>query len=496
MASQGGAGWGFDDDAEAPSGGAMVEREAWTPTRANQEVAARTRDLRGLRVCGEVSQPRLSGGHLYFDLKDERSRMRAVVWRSTLQRSRIELRDGDQIICHGDLDVWVQGGSYSLVVHRTEPAGVGALFAALQRLPAKLEAEGLFAPERKRRLPFLPQRVGIVTALGGAALRDVLRVLHDRFPVAVLIAPAKVQGPGAAQSIVEALQRLDATSTCDVIIVGRGGGSIEDLWAFHDERLVRAIAGCRAPVVSAVGHETDTLLSDLVADVRAPTPTAAAELVVPRLLDLQARLAELRGRARQVLSRRLQRDHRELALLERRLSGDRILAPQVAALEAMRARLEARVAVQLHGARRLLEALRARLQRCEPRRRLDAARLRRERLQARLLACGVALTRGRRRRHERAVARLQQIGGAGRLFLAPRQRFGLLSVRLLGLDPRLALRRGFAIVRHPDTGAVVRDASEVQPGTALALLLARGRLDVIVERSRSGDGATEGQQRS
>ncbi len=472
-----------DDDREADGGGWQAEpTQLWTPTRTNQEIAGRVRDLRGLRVQGEVSQPRASSGHLYFELKDERSRLRAVIWRSTMQRQRIELRDGDQVICTGDLDVWVQGGTYSLVVAKVERAGIGALWAALQRLRQQLQAEGLFDATRKKPLPPLPKTVGIVTAPGGAALRDMLRVLHDRYPVRVLVAPAKVQGPGAGASVAEALTRLDQSGLCDVIIVGRGGGSIEDLWAFHEEIVARAIAACVTPVVSAVGHETDTLLSDLVADVRAPTPTAAAEMVVPRLTDLQGRLDELRRRAEGLLRRQLLRDRREWSLLASRLSGDRLTAERAAALDQLGRRLAGAALGGTTRRRRRVDALRLRLERADPRRRLAAGRLALQRLLGRLAAAAPLQDGRARRRLARLDSRLLAVGGGDRLLARPRQRLAVLQARLQALDPRLALQRGFAIVRDPTSGALLHDAAATTVGAQLQVILARGELGVAVQR--------------
>ena len=458
----------WDDDAEI-----------WTPTTTNQAVAQRMRDLRGLRVRGEVSQPRQSGGHLYFELKDRNARIRAVIWRSTLARLRVDLRDGDDVVCTGDLDVWVQGGTYSLVVQRVERGGIGAAFAALQRLRAQLEREGMFDPARKRRLPALPKTVGVVTAENGAALRDILRVLHDRFPVRVVIAPCRVQGQGAAREIADALDRLDRSGLCDVIIVGRGGGSIEDLWAFNEEPVARAILACRTPVVSAVGHETDTLLSDLCADVRGPTPTAAAEMVVPRQRDLLARVAELRLRLAQRVRRATDARRREWSLLDARLSGDRLTAERRRVIDALVARLERAERADTAAARRRLASLLRRLAEADPRHRVATGRQRQQRLTARLLSAGGSLVPARRLRAERLRGVLL---GQRRTLTPPRRAaFAALRAQLLALDPTAALRRGYAIVQRPADGRAVRDAAEVASGDALRVLLGRGALVATVQ---------------
>lgn len=458
----------WDDDAEI-----------LTPTTTNQAVASRLRELRGLRVRGEVSQPRRSGGHLYFELKDRSARLRAVIWRSTLQRLRLDLRDGDDVICTGDLDLWVQGGTYSLVVQRVERGGIGAAFAALQRLRAQLQEEGLFDPARKKPLPKLPRTVGVVTAQTGAALRDILRVLHDRFPVRVVVTPARVQGQGASAEIADALLHLDRSGLCDVIIVGRGGGSIEDLWAFNEEPVARAIAACRTPVVSAVGHETDTLLSDLVADVRAPTPTAAAEMVVPRHADLLGRIAELRRRLGQRMQRLAAVRRREWALLDARVSGDRLTAERRRAVDALLARIERAERAERAAARRRLALLTRRLTEADPRQRLAAARRRHQQLTARLQSAGAALGPRRRLRHTRVEAAL--LAQAQRIATPRRARFATLRAQLRALDPKSALHRGFAIVRRPEDGRALRDAAEAELGGSVEILLAHGGLQARVE---------------
>lgn len=235
-------------------------------------------------VCGEVSDmARPRSGHVYFTLKDEHAQLRSVIWRGTAQRLRFEMHDGLELICQGNVEVYAPRGSYQLIVRHVEPRGLGALELALRQLRAKLEAEGLFAPELKKPLPAFPRRIAFVTSPTGAAIRDFLEVLRRRWSdVQVLIIPARVQGEGAASEIASGIATANRLKDPpDVLVVGRGGGSLEDLWCFNEEAVVRAIYASKIPVVSAVGHEIDVTLSDLAADLRALTPSEAAERIVP-----------------------------------------------------------------------------------------------------------------------------------------------------------------------------------------------------------------------
>ncbi len=239
--------------------------------------------LQDLWVAGEVSNlSRPASGHVYFTLKDDQASLRCVIWRPDAARLREGIADGIAVEAHGYISIYESGGQYQLYVDDLRPAGEGLLYQEFLRLKARLEAEGLFDPQRKRPLPDWPDRIGVVTSPTGAALQDVLHVLRRRFPLAeVILAPTPVQGERAPEGIVEALQALNKYSRPDVILVVRGGGSIEDLWAFNDERVARAIASSQTPVVSGVGHETDFTIADFTADVRAPTPSAAAEIATP-----------------------------------------------------------------------------------------------------------------------------------------------------------------------------------------------------------------------
>jgi len=277
------------------------------------ELTARIKDLLeggfpSVWVAGEVSNfSRPQSGHCYFTLKDDVAQIRAVMWRGTASKLKFNLADGLEVLCRGHLDVYAPRGSYQLVVDELEPKGVGALELALRKLRDKLAAEGLFDPARKRRLPTFPKRLAFVTSPTGAAVRDFLEVLRRRWRgVDVLIVPARVQGEGAVAEIVAGIRAANRLKPApDVLIIGRGGGSLEDLWSFNEEAVVRAIAASRIPTVSAVGHEIDVTLADLAADVRALTPSEAAERVVPAAEELAARLRHHRERLRVASLRRL-----------------------------------------------------------------------------------------------------------------------------------------------------------------------------------------------
>lgn len=263
--------------------------------------------LQDVWVQGEVSNlSRPSSGHVYFTLKDPSATLRCVMWRSTALRQAALPREGEAVQAHGSLNIYEAGGQYQLYVDLIRPAGEGVLYQEFLRLKARLEAEGLFDPSRKRPVPTWPHRIGVVTSPTGAALRDILNTLRRRYPLAeVVIAPTAVQGAEAPAGIVAALEAINRLVSPDVILLARGGGSIEDLWAFNDERVARAIVASPAPVISGVGHETDFTIADFASDLRAPTPTAAAELATPDRAELLASLAEMQQRLLRAIQARL-----------------------------------------------------------------------------------------------------------------------------------------------------------------------------------------------
>jgi len=280
------------------------------------------RELEAVWVVGEISNFRIPpSGHLYFTLKDDRSQIAGVMFRRQGLELSFEPEDGMEVLCFGRVSLYPARGDLQLYVETMEPRGSGALYLAFEQLKKRLGEEGLFAPERKRALPFLPSSIGIVTSLKGAALRDMLRILRDRFPDRrVVIRPVKVQGDGAAWEVAEAIGELGQSGMVEVMIVGRGGGSLEDLWAFNEEIVARAIFNAPVPVISAVGHEVDFTIADFVADHRAPTPTAAAEMVVPRKEVLSEQIRVLQGRLVRVTQSRLENAREAWAGLARRLA--------------------------------------------------------------------------------------------------------------------------------------------------------------------------------
>lgn len=265
--------------------------------------------LRRVYLRGEISNfTNHRSGHLYFSLKDEGGLVRAVMFRGSASRLAFLPENGMKVLVRGSVSLFVRDGSYQIYVNEMEPDGVGALYLAFERLKKKLAAEGLFSEERKRPLPKIPTRIGVITSPTGAAVRDIMNILGRRFPYAeVLLYPALVQGSDAPASLIRGLEALNGRGSVDVIIIGRGGGSIEDLWAFNDEALARAIAASRIPVISAVGHETDFTIADFVADRRAPTPSAAAEIAVPDTAELMRKFTNITTHTELLLSRRIER---------------------------------------------------------------------------------------------------------------------------------------------------------------------------------------------
>jgi exodeoxyribonuclease VII large subunit len=409
-------------------------------------------------VSGEVSNcRRQSSGHVYLNLKDDGASLQAVIFRSQARYLRFDLKDGLEVLAMGRLSVYAPRGQYQLIVDHVEPKGLGALQAAFEALKEKLAKEGLFDPNRKKPLPRLPRKVGVVTSPTGAAVRDFLRVLGRRNPhVSALIAPARVQGDGAAGEIARQLARLDARGDCDLIVLTRGGGSIEDLWAFNEEAVARAVAACRTPVVCAVGHEVDFTIADFVADLRAPTPSAAAEMIAPEHRAMVRELRGLRDRLGHAMGRRLeQRRARLLSTWGRIADPRRVLADRRLRLEALRERAESTVADALRRRERHLAGFRERLDRQHPRARLH--RLHRD-LEQRAMQLSAAVERS--------------LGGA-------RRRQAELAGKLDALSPLKVLGRGYALVQAAD-GRVVRAAGDVQAGDALGIRVGRGRIEATV----------------
>ena len=438
-------------------------------------VAELTSGIRGLLetafgelwVEGELSNCKVwNSGHMYFTLKDDTSQIKGVMFRTSLRYLRFKPADGLRVVARGQLGVYEPKGEYQLACEHMEPKGLGALQLAFEQVKKTLQAEGLFDRARKRPLPALPRRIGIVTSLDGAALRDVLKVLKRRAPHAsVLIRPARVQGDDAVADVVTALRQIAKVPGVDVVIVARGGGSIEDLWAFNEEKVARAIANCPVPVVSGVGHETDVTIADFVADLRAPTPSAAAEMVVAAHDEFCARIDRLTGRLRAAAAAGLQRRRNTVHLL----SSRRGLASFLARV-AMRGRHAAELTHQLRTAMRGTVDLRARRYRAL-----------RQRLDDRDLARHLAAMRGRL---GAAGGRLN--AAADRTRLRADGRFRALAGRLESLSPLAVLGRGYAVCWNADRTAIVRSAETVAPGDRVHVTLANGEIDCTVSGSQEG----------
>ena len=398
-------------------------------------------------VAGEISNlKRPASGHLYFTLKDDRTQLAAVMFRSAAQVLVFQPVDGMDVVVRARADLYPARGALQLYVEAMEPRGLGALTLAFEQLKARLGAEGLFADARKRPLPRWPRAVGIVTALHGAAIHDMRTVLARRWPAAaVVLRPVRVQGRGAAREIAAGIEDLNRLADVDVVIIGRGGGSLEDLWAFNEEVVARAIAASTVPVVSAVGHEVDFTIADFVADARAPTPTAAAALVVPDRLDVAGALARAETGLRGALARRVGDPARRLRDLTLRVDD-------------LGARADRALMRRLAWDRRELAALGARLERGGPPARLRGAREQLDAAMGRLRFAAAMRVRHARAALERTAAQLD------------------------ALSPLACLERGYAIVRRGDAaGPVVSDAAALRAGETVALVFARSRARARVE---------------
>jgi exodeoxyribonuclease VII large subunit len=444
-------------------------RDVYSVTRVNREVRVLLeRGLGVLWVEGELSnfsQP--SSGHWYFSLKDRDAQLRCAMFRMKNSLVGFTPRAGAQVLVRGRISVYEARGEYQLIVEHLEEAGIGALRREFERLKAKLAAEGLFALECKRSLPRFPRRVGVITSPSGAALRDILHILARRYPPArVLIYPAAVQGAAAVPALVAALQTASARAECEVLILARGGGSLEDLWAFNDERVARAIRACRLPVVSGVGHEIDFTIADLAADARAPTPSGAAELVVPdrsACLEVLARSALRLGAG---MRRELRANGARFEGTERRL---KLVHPGVRLQQQMQ-RLD-------DLAQRLSGAARAGLHRDQMRVARSIMRLVRR--------SPDHVVREYRARHQGAEARL---GHAAKECLSRAQhRLALAQRALNAVSPLATLTRGFAIVTRAAGGTLLTDAAAVLAGEEIEARLARGSLRArVTARNQEG----------
>jgi exodeoxyribonuclease VII large subunit len=412
-------------------------------------------------VEGELSNCRVwNTGHMYFTLKDPGAQIKGVMFRSALRYLRFKPEDGLRVIARGRVSVYDPKGEYQIICEHLEPEGLGALQLAFEQLKQKLAAEGLFDARRKRPLPALPRKIGIVTSLEGAAIRDIVKVLRRRHPnTHVVIRPARVQGEGAALDVARAMAAIGKVKGVDVVIVGRGGGSIEDLWAFNEEVVARAIAGCAVPTIAAVGHESDVTIADFVADVRAPTPSAAAEMVVARKDDFRASIERVSGRLAIAMRTRVRRSELRLRALEGR--------PGYAGFRGRLAMRGRHAADLTHELRRAITASRARRERG-----LQALRLKLETFD---------LRRSLGRVRTRLMAAEGRLGtAAARSRHAAEGRLGRAAARLESLSPLAVLARGYAVCWNTDRTAIIRDAAQATPGDEVHVTLSRGELTAQV----------------
>jgi exodeoxyribonuclease VII large subunit len=440
------------------------------PTRQVLTVSELTASIRDLLarnftdifVQGEISNCRpAQSGHIYFTLKDDRAQVRCVFFKQQQRGVKFRPEDGLQVTVRGSISVYEQRGEYQIYVEKIEPIGLGALQLAFEQLKKRLEAEGLFDSARKKPLPLLPSRIGIITSPRGAAVRDVVRILTRRFPnVHLTVYPVRVQGEEAAGEIVKALKFFNAKKIVDVLILARGGGSLEDLWAFNEEVVARAIFASEIPVISGVGHEADFTIADFVADVRASTPSAAAELVVQTRREFDKHIAELRGALAEQMRYRI-------LVLSRRIhelsAGPGFRRP----LDLLRQRRQR--ADEMTS--RLALGLRARLE--QSRKRFTAAYLRIASFDFRVKIAAFRL---------RLEKRTAELGVRAERFLQKkRDHFEKLLLQLNERSPLKVLERGYAIATDAN-GIVLRDAAQVAPGDSVSIQLHRGKLSTEVKK--------------
>ena len=414
-------------------------------------------------VEGELSGfSRPSSGHWYFSLKDQKCQIRCAMFRGANQRIRTLPREGDQIRIRGKVTLYENRGDFQIIVEHLEPAGLGALQQAFEALKARLQGEGLFDPARKKPIPATPRHIGVVTSPTGAAIHDILTVLKRRCPaIPVTLYPTAVPGQPATADIVQAIARAQQHGLADVLIIGRGGGSLEDLWCFNEEAVARAIAACPIPTVSAVGHEVDVTIADFVADLRAPTPSAAAEKISPDQQDWLRRLAEQQGRLGQSARRLLQRLHNQLGHLSARLRDPRReLLEKAQRMDELELRLNKAIRDRLDQQKQKTDYLLQRMSAQSPRRTLKTVREQTQRLEERL-------TLATRHQLRQKDERLQHI-----------------AQTLHVVSPLATLGRGYAIVKD-DNDRIVRKAGDLETGSQITARLGHGSVSARVTEINS-----------
>jgi exodeoxyribonuclease VII large subunit len=438
------------------------QRKIFSVSELNAAIrAVLDEEFQDISVAGEISGLKLAAsGHYYFTLKERDAQVKCVAFRSAHRYWKFKPQDGLAVLARGRIDVYEARGEYQLLVESLEPQGFGALQLAFEQLKQKLAAEGLFDPARKRPLPRFPRRIGIVTSPRGAAIADMVHILSRRFPgIHVRLYPSLVQGEGAVEEVVRGIEYFSRTQWPDLVIVGRGGGSLEDLWTFNEEAVARAIAACTVPVISAVGHETDVTIADFVADLRAPNPSAAAELAVPNLEDIVDRIEAARAKATQGLRYRI-------AMLERRLRQqgiDRALGVlhrnvgrHLQRIDEQEYRLRERVRTAIDLRERERRGLEERLRHFDVRPRLAADRRRMDSAHTAMLETVRRRLALRRSDWEQARAKIEQ------------------------LSPLKILERGYAIVSND--GGILKDAKSAPVGSSIHVRVAKGELDARVDK--------------
>jgi exodeoxyribonuclease VII large subunit len=437
------------------------QRKVYSVSDITSEIKRSLDALGIVWIQGEISNfKRHSSGHLYFSLKDARAQMKAACFRNNNMYLKFRPEDGMEVVARGRLSVYEPRGDYQMIVEYMEPVGLGSLQLAFDQLKEKLRKEGLFDESHKIALPLLPRKVGIVTSPTGAAIRDMLRILKRRnASLDVLLYPAKVQGQGAAEEIAAAIRYLNGRPDLDVIIIGRGGGSIEDLWAFNEEIVARAVFESKLPLISAVGHEVDFTISDFVADLRAPTPSAAAEMVSGAREDLLGSVNSLRGRLSQAVRRRLDRHRLQLE----RLANNRAFTVAPNKVRDLQQRFD-------EGTLRMTQAMR---------RFADEVRHRAQMLSGRMNA--LDLHRFIAQKNDRLERDVQGLISAIRVSMHREQaRFELAVGKIDALSPLAILKRGFALCRDAN-GTIVKRSTDVSLGDPIRVTLGAGELDCRVE---------------
>lgn len=412
-------------------------------------------------IRGEISNfTHHSSGHMYFTLKDEGSRIRAIMFAAHNQRLPFIPKEGTRVIARGNVSVYERDGQYQFYALQMQPDGIGSLYLAYEQLKKKLEEEGMFAAERKRPLPLFPRTVGVITSPTGAAVRDIMITIKRRYPqVRVILYPVLVQGKGAASSIVKGIRSMNEMGEADVLIVGRGGGSLEELWAFNEEIVARAVYESAIPIISAVGHETDFTIADFTADLRAATPTAAAELAVPNAAEIKARLNQLERQLQQGLQQRLARSRERLAALQRSpalVYPRRYLLQHAERLDMLKLRLQGALRTKISLSRERQASLKQRLVRFNPQVQVESASRRWDGTHRQLTAAMQSLMRSKVQHLQAEIRHLD------------------------ALSPLKVMSRGYSLIYDEQERKLIKSLHDVQPGDLVNVKVSDGSLQCQV----------------